>query len=141
MFKELFYSMLNLLRSLKNTPSSLLTRALVFVWLLLDFTLLNAKRVMSYLNGIWTLITNLSNVQPKIIVVSWMKICSGERNLYKNSLMLVIKSIIQMAHPRPLMKPQKEQMVQKKTIKRQLTMNCLKTTECALGKFIQKVKQ
>lgn len=74
MFKELFYLMLNLLRSLKNMLSSLLTRALVFVWLLLDFTLLNAKRVMSYLNGIWMLITNLSNVKPKIIVVSWMKI-------------------------------------------------------------------
>lgn len=74
MFKELFYLMLNLLRSLKNMLSSSLTRALVFVWLLLDFTLLNAKRVMSYLNGIWMLITNLSNVKPKIIVVSWMKI-------------------------------------------------------------------
>jgi len=74
MFKELFYLMLNLLRSLKNMLSSLLTRVLAFVWLLLDFTLLNAKRVMSYLNGIWMLITNLSNVKPKIIVVSWMKI-------------------------------------------------------------------
>ena len=74
MFKELFYLMLNLLRSLKNMLSSLLTRVLASVWLLLDYTLLNAKRVMSYLNGIWMLITNLSNVKPKIIVVSWMKI-------------------------------------------------------------------
>lgn len=74
MFKELFYLMLNLLRSLKNMLSSLLTRVLASVWLLLDFTLLNAKRVMSYLNGIWMLITNLSNVKPKIIVETWMKI-------------------------------------------------------------------
>ena len=74
MFKELFYLMLNLLRSLKNMLSSLLTRVLASVWLLLDYTLLNAKRVMSYLNGIWMLITNLSNVKLKIIVVSWMKI-------------------------------------------------------------------